>query len=149
MQPVRSASDFTCFSRLIRVLTFKRKHKAFTSNLILLEFIFGGLIEVILYGGLYWVGYLVLWTASLGGLRMAPFSTYGDENRKSKWYHLDWSIWLKRPGSAKALKAEMVCLAGLAAVMVALMVTAATLHSPSAPAPPPATPPASTMQTQS
>ena len=66
-------------------------------------------IEYIVYGTTYWIGYGALTLLSMGRIPMAPFSTLGDRNNKGR---IDWSPWLYRDG-LKLLKMESVCLAGL------------------------------------
>ncbi|MEM7791594.1 MAG: hypothetical protein AAF546_09360 [Verrucomicrobiota bacterium] len=75
--------------------------------------------ELIVYGISYWTGYVFLSIISLGQLNMAPLSTISEKNLgKKKWHQIDWSIWLRRKNK-RALKAEMVCLAGIAVWIVA------------------------------
>jgi hypothetical protein len=69
--------------------------------------------EIIIYGTTYWTGYIFLSVISLGQLEMAPLSTISEKNpNKTKWFQIDWSIWLKRKNRKKALRAEVVCLVG-------------------------------------
>ena len=71
--------------------------------------------ELIIYGVTYWTGYAFLSIVSLGQLEMAPLTTFSEKNKeKKKWYQIDWSIWLRKNGKKKALKAEVVVLTGLA-----------------------------------
>lgn len=42
------------------------------------------LFEIILYGFLYWTGYILLSALTFGRLPLAPFSTIDDRNRKKE-----------------------------------------------------------------
>ena len=68
------------------------------------------ILEFILYGITYWIGFLLLKIFSLGQLRIAPFSTIQERNHGKM---IDWSIWLERSYRERALKADFVCLVGL------------------------------------
>ena len=72
-------------------------------------------IEFIVYGITYWLGFVVLKILSLGQLPIAPFSTIQERNRGRK---LDWSIWLYSPFGPKALKADCACLVGFLFLVV-------------------------------
>jgi hypothetical protein len=77
--------------------------------------IFSGLgllliLESILYGSIYWLGFLLLKIFSMGQLPIAPFSTIQERNEGKM---IDWSIWLYSSYRSKALKADCACLVGL------------------------------------
>jgi hypothetical protein len=77
---------------------------------ILAEFGLRLMLEFILYGITYWLGFLILKTLSLGHLRIAPFSTIQERNPGKM---IDWSIWLYSSYRGRALKADCACLVGL------------------------------------
>lgn len=76
------------------------------------------IIEFIVYGTTYWIGYGTLSLVSVGRIDMAPFSTLGDENENK---HIDWSIWLYRDGR-RMLKMESVCGVGILVILSAALV---------------------------
>jgi hypothetical protein len=76
------------------------------------ELILRPILELVVYGVFYWTGYLFLKGSSFGTIRLAPLSTTV-EGHKTKWYQIDWSLWVHRPRQGKALKAECTCLVGL------------------------------------
>ncbi|MES2657585.1 MAG: hypothetical protein V4689_03150 [Verrucomicrobiota bacterium] len=78
---------------------------------IIAEIFIRGILEVIVYGLAYYTGALVLTLASFGRLRLAPLETFQDRNRGEKWW--SGNIWLLRPGRARALRAEWICVFGL------------------------------------
>ena len=82
---------------------------------ILAELGLWAIIEIVVYGTTYWIGYGALSLLSMGRIPMAPFSTLGDRNSFGR---VDWSPWLHRDGH-KLLKMESVCLAGLVIIILA------------------------------
>ena len=38
---------------------------------------------------------------------------YDKNKKKNKWYHIEWSIWLRHQKQGRALKAECVCVVGM------------------------------------
>jgi len=78
------------------------------------ELIIHPILEVVLYGLTYWIGFVVLKTVTLGSIRLGPLTSIEEKNRgKKTWHQIDWSIWLYRPLQGRALKAECTCLVGL------------------------------------
>lgn len=82
---------------------------------ILAELGLWAIIEFVVYGTTYWIGYGALSLVSMGRIPMATFSTLGDRNNCRR---IDWSPWLNRDGQ-KYLKMESVCLAGLVTIILA------------------------------
>lgn len=59
------------------------------------EIILRPILEVVLYGILYWTGFVFLKAFTFGTIRLAPFTTMHEKSRskqKRKWYQDDWSI---------------------------------------------------------
>ena len=71
-----------------------------------------GHIAMILCGLAYYTGAAVLKIFSLGRLRLAPLSTFDERNRRKPVQRWDWSIWLRKSGHGRMLKAECVVVMG-------------------------------------
>jgi hypothetical protein len=67
------------------------------------------IFEFVFYGITYWTGFVILKVLTLGGARLAPFSTVGDKDRGRR---IDWSFFL-HTSSGRLLKMESVCLIGM------------------------------------
>ena len=81
---------------------------------ILGELIIRPLVEVVVLGLFYGIGWGALKLLSLGRLKLAPFGTLGDKNRsKKRWYQIEWTIWLHRPMRGRTIRADFTCLVGL------------------------------------
>ena len=84
------------------------------------ELVLRALLEIVLYGFFYGVGFVFLKAVTFGKLRLAPLASIGERNRRRKGdRRIDWSIWLRRAGKGRALKAEWTCVVG-ALVLVAV-----------------------------
>lgn len=81
------------------------------------EIILRPILEVVLYGLTYCIGFVILKLISFGSIKLAPLTTIEQKNRnKKKWYQIDWSIWIHLPKHGRALKAECTCLVGMVAL---------------------------------
>jgi hypothetical protein len=70
--------------------------------------------EFLIHVVAYWTGYMFITTISLGQIQLAPALSFGEKNKgKKKWHQVDWSIWIRREGRKKELKAEVVILVGI------------------------------------
>jgi hypothetical protein len=70
-------------------------------------------LELVLGSLAYGTGWLVLTLTTLGALPLAPLGSLGEKQAGEKRWRR-WAVWQLRPGKRKALKAEWVCLAGVA-----------------------------------
>jgi len=62
----------------------------------------------------YYTGVLLVLVLTWGRIRAAPIESMDSANPgKSRW--TDWSVWLEEGHQGKSLKAEIVCLVGVAA----------------------------------
>ena len=85
------------------------------------EIIIRPIVEIVVYGLAYWTGFLFLKAVTLGSIRLAPFSTMDEKNRKEKkmkWYQGDWDMWLHRPMKGSFLKAECTLLVGFMVCLI-------------------------------
>ena len=69
---------------------------------------------------MYWTGFVLINVLTLGQVKLAPFSTLHQKNRKKgKRFQMDWSIWLHGKTTSrgktcpKMLKADFVLLCGM------------------------------------
>lgn len=80
---------------------------------IVAEVVIRPLLEFVLYALSYMTGFVLLKAITMGTIRLAPMDSLHEKNRKrSKWYQIDWSIWISRPGKGRMLRAESTCLVG-------------------------------------
>jgi len=74
------------------------------------------IINILSYG----TGYIILKGLTLGAIRLAPLSSEGEHRSGGKKRRkIDWGIWLERPGRGRMLTAEVVCLVGMIAWVLA------------------------------
>ena len=77
------------------------------------EVILRPVLEWVICGLFYLTGLVFLKSVTLGRIRLAPLETIYQKNpEKRKWYQIDWSPWLCRPGKYPVLKAESICVVG-------------------------------------